>query len=120
MILLTSVGDVLMKKRCMLLLLVLVVCTACGLEKTALRVSPDKFHEVRLPVAQDCVCGESSTGLKDDFAEYGLYPWLTLAAGQHEDGSVLYLHEWLADARKEEQADTADDLEIEQKARTGG
>ncbi len=108
-----------MKKRCMLLLLVLVVCTACGLEKTALKVSPDKSHEIRLPVAQDCVCSESSVELKNNYAEYGLYPWMTLAAGQHEDGSVLYLHEWLADAQKEEQADTADDLEIEQKARTG-
>ncbi len=120
MVLLTSVGDVLMKKRCMLLLLVLVVCTACGLGKTALRVSPDKTCEVlSLSAVQDCACSESSAEPKEDFAGHELSPWMTLAAEQHEDGSVLYLHEWLADARKEEQADTADDLEIEQKARTG-
>lgn len=103
----------------LLLLLVLMVCTACGLEKTALKASSDKLHEVELPVAQDCAGSESSAGFQGDFAENGLDPWLTLAAGQYEEGSLLYLHEWLADVREEKETDTADDLEIEQKARTG-
>lgn len=111
-----------MKKGCMLLLLLLlsVVCTACSLEKTALKASPDKSLELRLPVVQNCARSDIADEYKADFKEFGLSPWLTSDPVElNEKGSVLYLHEWLADARREEQADTADDLEIEQKARTG-
>ena len=110
-----------MQKKCMLLLmgLVLVLCTACGLEKTALKTSPANFHEVRMPVPQDYVCSDNSIGIKSDFARYALYPWLALTAEQHDEGSILYIHEWLAEACGEDQVDTVDDLEIEQKAKTG-
>lgn len=108
-----------MKKRYLfLLLLVLLFCTACGLEKTALRTSLEQSSAVRLPVAPDCSGRKSPGEYTPDYAAYAASPWLTLAGEQHEKGSFLYLHEWLADIRQEDQAGTDDDLEIEQTART--
>ena len=110
-----------MKRNILCLLLLLLVCTACSLERTALKTSPDKTPELGLPVVQDCALSEIPDEYKADFKEFGLSPWLTLESPglQEDEGSVLSLHEWLADAGKEEQVATADDLEIEQEARTG-
>jgi len=110
-----------MKNKFVLLLsvLLLLVCTACGLEKTSLRNTPagtaDLGRQYAWDYSGDGIFNDLETGPAGEI----LYPWLTLAGERHDEGSLLYLHEWLADARKVDQAETADDLEIEQKARTG-
>ncbi len=110
-----------MKNKFVLLLsvLLLLICTACGLEKTTLRKTPVGTSGLVRQDVWECSGDESCSGLENGPAEEVLYPWLTLAGERHDEGSLLYLHEWLADAKKMDQAETADDLEIEQKARTG-
>ncbi len=110
-----------MKNKFVLLLsvILLLICTACGLEKTTLRNTPAETADLGWQHAWNSPGDEPFNGLEFGPVESVLYPWLTLSGERHDEGSLLYLHEWLADARKVDLVETADDLEIEQKARTG-
>ncbi|MBN2331794.1 MAG: LysM peptidoglycan-binding domain-containing protein [Deltaproteobacteria bacterium] len=107
------------QRWCWLLLLLLLLC-ACSMEKATLKQEPESLVLTGgswcLP-AERLVADQGDNACLEDDNEEFLSPWMQVVDADDE-GSVLFLYDLLSDTRIDQPA-TADDLEIEAKARTG-